>query len=79
MTDTSRNGLKWGIPEILRLQREHELLDLSVDEIALLHQRSPLSIAYKLEQEGFARNIVDGYKRNASTTSERRNTRSCYK
>lgn len=49
-----RNGYKWSVNECLRLQREYELLRLSVDEIADLHQRTPNSIMFKLDQEGFA-------------------------
>jgi len=49
-----RSGFKWTINECLRLEREYDLLKLSVDEIALLHQRSPYAIMYKLDSEGIA-------------------------
>ena len=49
-----RHGYDWSISEILKLQREYELLELSIDEIAQIHQRSPKSIMCKLAQEGFA-------------------------
>ena len=49
-----RTGFKWTINECLRLQREFELLNLPVEEIALLHKRSPYAIMYKLDSEGFA-------------------------
>jgi len=49
-----RNGYCWSIPEILRLQREFELLELSVDEIGRRHHRSPYAIACRLVDEGFA-------------------------
>lgn len=49
-----RFGKKWNINEILQLQREFELLELSIDEIAKNHQRSPNAIMCKLDQEGFA-------------------------
>ena len=49
-----RNGFEWTIPEILRLQREWELLQLSVSEIADLHERSMRAIMLKLEDEQFA-------------------------
>ena len=45
---TCRSGFKWNVNECLRLQREYELLGLSIDEIASLHGRSPLSIMYKI-------------------------------
>jgi hypothetical protein len=49
-----RSGFKWTVNECLRLQREFELLNLSVEEIALLHQRSPYAIMYKLDAEDIA-------------------------
>ena len=54
MNHEQRSGFKWTINECLRLEREFELLKLSVDEIALLHQRSPYAIMYKLDAEGIA-------------------------
>lgn len=53
-TTAERNGFNWNIPEILRLQREWELLQLSVSEIADLHGRTMRSIMFKLEDEDFA-------------------------
>lgn len=58
MTTRNRSNLKWGIPEILRLQREWELLNLSVEEIAGLHGRSRSAIIYKLQSEGFITSLV---------------------
>jgi hypothetical protein len=52
MTDCKRYGKKWTIPEVLNLQREHELLKLSVEEIASRHQRSVDSILFKIDAEG---------------------------
>ena len=49
-----RTGFKWTVNECLRLEREYDLLKLSVEEIALLHQRSPYAIMYKLDEEGIA-------------------------
>ena len=54
MTTYRRAGAKWTINECLKLQREFELLNLSVEEIAVLHERSPQAIMYKLDAEGFA-------------------------
>jgi hypothetical protein len=48
-----RHNKLWNVNEILRLQREYELLKLSISEIAKLHQRSENAILYKIEQEGF--------------------------
>lgn len=49
----NRNGYKWSINEILKLQREYELLELSVSEMAKLHQRTDEAIVFKLLAEGF--------------------------
>ena len=49
-----RSRFKWTVNECLRLEREYDLLKLSVEEIALLHQRSPYAIMYKLDEEGIA-------------------------
>ena len=52
-TIAKRHGNKWCVNELLTLQREYELLELTVQEIANRHQRSVDSILYKLEDEGF--------------------------
>jgi hypothetical protein len=52
-----RQGNKWTVNELLSLQREYELLELSVQEIAENHKRSETSILYKLEREG----LIDGW------------------
>jgi len=54
MSTYSRAGLRWSVNEILSLQREFELLGLSIDEISSKHNRSPDAIMYKLSEEGFA-------------------------
>lgn len=53
LKNTTRNGKKWSVNETLRLQREYELLELSVDEIASLHQRTSEAIVFRLHKEGF--------------------------
>ena len=50
---TNRANLRWTINEILSLQRQYELLQLPVEEIAMLHKRSVKSILYKLQSEEF--------------------------
>jgi hypothetical protein len=52
---TRRNGFKWTVNEILSLQREYELLELTIQEIALKHDRTIEAILYKLYNE----NIID--------------------
>jgi len=49
-----RNGYKWTVNECLRLEREYDLLQLSVSEMAALHNRTKNSIMFKLHQEGLA-------------------------
>jgi|LauGreDrversion4_1035100.scaffolds.fasta_scaffold00005_50 ribosomal protein S8 len=53
MQTYKRNGNKWSVNELLQLQREYELLELSIQDIAVKHQRTVQSILYKLEAEGF--------------------------
>jgi len=53
MSTCKRNGNRWTISEIIRLQREYELLELTVQQIAQKHQRSTRAILCKLEAEGF--------------------------
>ena len=48
-----RNGKKWNTPEILRLQREYELLNLPIEKIAKIHGRTIYAIMAKVEQEEF--------------------------
>lgn len=50
-----RSGKKWSVNEILSLQREYELLQMNVDEIAKKHKRTSKAIMYKLHHEGFAK------------------------
>ena len=47
-----RAGNKWTIPELIALQREYELLELTVQEIAERHKRSVFAIVARLESEG---------------------------
>lgn len=62
-TSPARNGKKWSVNETLRLQREYELLELNVNEIASLHSRTIESILFRLVKEGFAEDFdsVRGY------------------
>jgi len=45
---------RWTIKECLNLQREFELLKLSIDDIALKHKRTPNAIIFKLDEQGLA-------------------------
>jgi hypothetical protein len=53
MTAYKRGGNKWTVNELLSLQREYELLEMSIQQIAAKHERSITSILFKLETEGF--------------------------
>ena len=55
-TAPKRHGNKWNVNELIALQREFELLNMSVQEIATKHQRTEDSILYRIEQEGFVNN-----------------------
>jgi hypothetical protein len=65
-----RHNKPWKVRELLNLQREFELLNLPIFEIAELHQRTDKAIMYRLQQEGFITNDwtnVNGYNTNASS------------
>ena len=51
MNTHKRSGNKWTVKEFLDLQREYELLEWSIQEIAEKHQRSVIAILFKLESE----------------------------
>lgn len=57
MNSYKRFGKKWTITEIISLQREYELLEWSIQDIAVKHQRSVSGILFKLEDEGFIVNL----------------------
>jgi len=52
----ARHGNRWNVNELLSLQREYELLEWSVDKIALQHKRTVNAILFKLQEEGFISN-----------------------
>jgi hypothetical protein len=53
MEKNLRHYKKWSINEVIQLQREYELLELSIQEIAKRHERSVRAILCKLEKEKF--------------------------
>ena len=55
----TRRGNKWTVNEILSLQREYELLEMDIQEIALKHSRSVEAILYKLDKEEFINTWYD--------------------
>ena len=68
MPTAKRFRNRWTINECIQLEREFELLQLSIDEIAKRHQRTPCAIISRLAYEGLADyNVLynDYYKLNA--------------
>jgi hypothetical protein len=63
MSAIRRNGFRWTINETLALQREYELLQMSIQEIAVKHDRSVAAILFRLEKEGFVshQTLARGY------------------
>jgi len=54
MLVAKRNGKPWTVAETIRLERECELLELSVEEIAELHSRTIRAIMFKLDAENLS-------------------------
>lgn len=69
MSNTRRSGFRWTVNEILSLQREYELLELPISEIAVRHGRSFFSILSKLKSEGF----IDAQTYNSEVMKNRHN------
>ena len=57
MTNPKRSGNRWTVNEELALQREYELLEMSIQQIALKHQRTVSAILSKMHTEG----IIDSW------------------
>jgi hypothetical protein len=55
----NRHGNRWNVNEVLSLQREYELLEMTVQQIADKHNRSVMSIVYKLYAEGFTSSLFE--------------------
>jgi TATA-binding protein-associated factor Taf7 len=53
MNSNKRNGNRWTVNELLSLQREYELLEWTIQQIAVKHQRTERAILFRLESEGF--------------------------
>ena len=55
----NRHNFKWNVNELLAFQREYELLEMSIQDIADKHERTVDAILYRLQQEGFIENWID--------------------
>jgi hypothetical protein len=69
MTLHYRHNFKWRINELLSLQREYELLEWTIQEIACKHERTIDAILYRLQHEGFIDSWIDarGYQEYSKT------------
>jgi hypothetical protein len=54
-----RHNFKWNVNELLSLQREYELLEMTIQDIADRHERTVDAILYRLCQEGFIESWID--------------------
>jgi DNA-binding transcriptional regulator PaaX len=54
-----RHYNKWTVNELLSLQREYELLEWTVQQIAGKHERTLDAILYRLEDEGIIDNRIN--------------------
>ena len=54
-----RHNFRWNVNELLSLQREYELLEMTIQDIADRHERTVDAILYRLQQEGFIETWVD--------------------
>ena len=52
MNTNKRNGNRWTVNELLSLQREYELLEWNIQQIAEKHQRTERAILFRLDSEG---------------------------
>jgi len=66
-----RHNFTWNINELLSLQREYELLEMTIQEIADKHERTVVAILYRLKQEDFIESWIDarGYQEYSKTLS----------
>ena len=66
-----RHNFKWNINELLSLQREYELLEMTIQDISVKHGRTVVAILYRLQQEGFIDTWIDarGYQEFSKTQS----------
>jgi len=64
-----RHNFKWNVNELLSLQREYELLEMTIQDISDKHDRTIVAILYRLQEEGFIESWIDarGYQEFAKT------------
>ena len=69
----TRCGYKWTVNEVLSLEREYELLEWTIQDIASKHKRSVRAILCRLEDEGFINSWqeargIENYKMDSEST-----------
>lgn len=64
-----RHNFKWNINEILSLQREYDLLEMTIQDISDKHERTIVAILYRLQQEKIIESWIDarGYQEFSKT------------
>ena len=64
-----RHNFKWNVNELLSLQREYELLEMTIQDIANKHERSIDAVLFRLQKEGFIETWIDarGYQEYSKT------------
>lgn len=69
MTMPYRHNFKWNVNELLSLQREYELLEMTIQDIANKHERSIDAVLFRLQKEGFIETWIDarGYQEYSKT------------
>ena len=78
MQTATRNGNRWTVSETLRLQREYELLEWTIQQIAEGHDRTERAILFRLEQEGFINTWEQARGFESTTLATWRDADSCY-
>jgi hypothetical protein len=59
MSLPNRHNFKWNVNELLSFQREYELLEMTIQDIAAKHERTVEAILFRLCQEGFIESWID--------------------
>lgn len=55
----TRHNRRWNVNEELKLQREYELLQMTIQDIAKSHQRTEDAILCKLQKEGYIKRLSE--------------------
>jgi hypothetical protein len=71
MSTCKRHGKKWTTNEVLNLQREYELLNLTIEQIADKHERTIDSILFKLHSEGLTPSLYEANRYSKKTNKKK--------